>query len=401
MTDTTTSKRYCKLLMVTKDNNNKYYEMICEDGKSITINYGRVELTKTTYTKPINEWESIYKSKTKKGYSDVTHLVSVDVQEVEDDTPTKLKKIDDAKVDFFINLMKKYTDNLVTKTYSVKCDNVSEKQIEEAQSIIDELTKLDKKDVDTLNEKLLKLYTIIPRYMSNVKHHLLPNIDLDAAFVQEQDNLDAMASQVKMYSGKDTKKKKDIKSKTEQSLLDIMGLKMKEVKATQELDYLMKQIKGGRNRVEAIFEIDKEAENKRFDTWIGNQKNKSTRILIHGTRCTSVIPILEQGLKIRPVGNFQFSGKAYGDGNYFSEVVSKSMGYTGYDNDKILLVYEVHTGNPFTYDGYYRGNSFNLNYKELSSRGYDSTYVNGLSNSEIIAYKEEQDRIKYIIWLKN
>jgi hypothetical protein len=70
----------------------------------------------------------------------------------------------------------------------------------------------------------------------------------------------------------------------------------------------------------------------------------------------------------------------------------------------MLLIYEVHTGNPFIYNGWYRGNSFTLNYKELKSRDYDTTYVNagnGLLNSEIIAYKEEQARIKYIIHIKN
>jgi poly [ADP-ribose] polymerase len=156
--------------------------------------------------------------------------------------------------------------------------------------------------------------------------------------------------------------------------------------------------------VEAIFELSKPEENQIFDGWVNKQSNKQTRTLIHGTRCSSVLSILKQGLKIRPSGNFQFSGKVYGNGNYFSEVVQKSLGYTGYDNDKILLVYEVHTGNPFVYDGWYRGNSFDLNYKELQKRGFDSTYVkagNGLLNSEIIAYNEEQCRVKYIIWLKN
>jgi poly [ADP-ribose] polymerase len=384
--------------MVTGENNNKYYEMICEDGQNITINYGRIELTKTTYTKPIHEWDSIYKSKTKKGYKDVSKHVSVQVNESSGDkTPTA--KIADTKVDFFMNLMKKYTDKLVSTTYSVKCDNVSQSQIDEAQSIINQLTKINKKDVSQINDKLIELYTIIPRYMSNVKNFILPNIDLEKAFVQEQDNIDAMASQVAMYNTSD--KKEDKKEKGKQSLLDIMGITMKEIKANKDLDYLVKQMSG--RRIESIFEVDKPAENNRFDNWLKNQKNKSTRMLIHGTRCTSVIPILEQGLKIRPNGNFQFSGKAYGDGNYFSEVVNKSMNYTGHDNDKILLVYEVHTGNPYTYNGWYNGNDFSLNYKELSKRGFDSTYVkagNGLQNSEIIAYKEEQDRIKYIIHLK-
>ena len=51
--------------------------------------------------------------------------------------------------------------------------------------------------------------------MKNVRNNILPNIDIKKALIQEQDNLDAMASQVKMYSGKDTKKKKiRIKSQT-------------------------------------------------------------------------------------------------------------------------------------------------------------------------------------------
>jgi poly [ADP-ribose] polymerase len=172
-------------------------------------------------------------------------------------------------------------------------------------------------------------------------------------------------------------------------------------KVNKDIEYLVKQLTG--KKIEAIFDVNKPAEDANFNKWMDKQKNKTTSTLIHGTKCTSVIPILEIGLKIRPAGNFQFSGKAYGDGNYFSEKTDKSLGYVGHDKDMVLLVYEVHTGNPFTYDGWYRGNSFSLNYKELSSRGYDSTYVkagNGLLNSEIICYKEEQNRIKHIIWLK-
>jgi len=240
----------------------------------------------------------------------------------------------------------------------------------------------------------------IPRKMLNVRDYLLPKIDLDKVLQQEQDNLDAMASQVNMLKPAD-KKKTVKKKKQDKTLLDVLGITMREIKPTQEVDYLIKQLTG--KKIDGFFEIKKEEHDKIFNNWMDSQKNKQTRILIHGTRCSSVIPIIEQGLKIRPVGNYQFSGKVYGDGNYFSETCVKSLGYTGYDNDQILLVYEVHVGNPFVYDGWYRGNSFGLNYKELQSRGFDSTFVkagNGLLNSEIICYKEEQCHLKYIIHLK-
>lgn len=130
------------------------------------------------------------------------------------------------------------------------------------------------------------------------------------------------------------------------------------------------------------------AENLIFTNWLKSQKNQKTTVVLHGTRCTSVIPILEQGLKIRPAGNFQFSGKAYGNGNYFSEQSSTSLGYTGNDNDKVLLVYEVHTGKESK-------SSFN-DYSSCKKAGYDSFEGGWLR----VAYNEQQSRIKYIIWLK-
>jgi len=261
--------------------------------------------------------------------------------------------------------------------------------------------KIDKKDVTAINSKLLELYMVIPRYMGKVQNYLLPNIDLDKTLQQEQDNLDAMSFQVAM--GKPSSKEDNVKQNREsKTLLDVLGIKMKEIKSNSDLDYLTKQL--SRNKIEAIYEVEKEEHNNIFDKWMDGQKNKETRFLLHGTRCTSVIPIIEQGLKIRPQGNYQFSGKVYGEGSYFSEVTSKSLNYTGYDSDKVLLVFEVHVGNPYIYNGWYNGNSFILNYDELQKRGFDSTYVkagNGLLNSEVIVYKETQYSIRYIIWLKS
>lgn len=402
--------QYKKLIMVTGENNNKYYEMSYTGGTNFTVKYGRVESSETVIQKPYSQWHSIYNSKVKKGYKDVTDFITVQVAQNQPAT-SKLATTGDNKVDEFLALMKRYTDNLVSTTYSVTAVNVTQKQIDEAQTIInsltavlktcDKVTGLSVAETDTANFLLTQLYTTIPRRMRNVKDHLLPRIILAKSLEQEQDNLDAMASQVAQIAPKQTK----AASKKVKNLLDVMGITMKHWNGNPtshtELSYLTTQT---RNRIEAIFECNKPEEDKNIQEWMKDKKNKTTKILIHGTRCSSVIPILEQSLKIRPAGNFQFSGKVYGDGNYFSEVVQKSLNYTGNDNDKILLVYEVHTGNPFVYDGWYKGNSFSLTLNELQKRGFDSTYVkagNGLLNSEIIAYSEKQNRIKYIIWLKN
>ena len=390
--------------MVTGENNNKYYEMNWDGiSPNFSVKYGRVEATATQLSYPINQWNKKYTEKVNKGYKDVTAFVSTEVVTTTA-APDTLGKIKDNKVEEFMSLMKRYTDNLVSTTYSVKATSVTQAQVNTAQDYINDLLALDqkKKGFDQeANDLLVMLYTVIPRKMGNVRSYLLPSINFDRTMVQEQDNLDAMASQVSMADTKTDKKAKKTKKEVK-TLLDVLGITMKECKITQDIEYLTKQVTS--QKIAAVFEVNKPHEDDYFEKWMSTQKNKQTRILIHGTKCTSVIPILEIGLKIRPAGNFQFSGKVYGDGNYFSEVVAKSLNYTGYDKDKVLLVYEVHTGNPFTYNGWYNGNSFPLNYKELQSRGFDSTYVkagNGLLNSEIIAYKEQQNRIKYIIWLKN
>ena len=389
-----TPQRYAKLVMVTAGNNNKYYEMTYEGGSTFHVKYGRIDSTAQTGSYPYSQWTSKYNEKVRKGYKDVTDMVSTKVDEKQE--VVELEQLTNAKVDTFMSLMKKYTDKLVSSTYSVKYENVTQKQVDTAQSILNDIKNLDKNDEHGINQKLIELYMIIPRYMSQVGSHLLPNIKLDRHLVQEQDNLDAMSSQVQMYKPQEEKPKKE-----KLNLLDVLGIEMEEATDTSDIDYILKQM--GRIKVQTVFKVKKDREEKVFDKWMKDQKNKSTRHLIHGTRCTSVIPIIEQGLKIRPTGNFQFSGKVYGDGNYFSEVVTKSWNYTGYDQDVIFFVFEVHTGNPFVYEGWYKGNSFPLNYKELSARGFDSTHVNagnGLLNSEIIAYREEQCQIKYIIWMK-
>lgn len=391
--------KYVKLLFVSVQNNNKYYTMT-ENNGVIDIEYGRVESSSTKLTKPLSEWNSIYKSKIKKGYKDVTAYAAETVITTNDKNDTKLSSTGMMKVDEFMSLMQQYTDGLVKATYSVTAKQVTQQQVDDAQKTLTKLMSMKNKPEADVNKKLVELYTIIPRRMSKVQYHLLPSIKLEDILDKEQDNLDAMASQVAMQNKITTSSVQ--KQVQKQTILDSIGITMKEYKGIPpEIKYLTDQCT--RNKIEAIFEVNSPIEDKIYTEWLSKQTNKASRILIHGTRNTSVIPILKTRLQIRPQGNFQFSGKVYGNGSYFSEVVQKSLGYTGYDRDKVLLVYEVHTGNPFIYDGWYRGNSFTLDYKNLSERGYDSTYVkagHGLLNTEIIVYTEQQNRIKYIIWLK-
>lgn len=385
--------------MITANNNNKYYEMQ-ETEDNIEVKYGRVDSSTTTITKPRSQWQSLYNSKIKKGYKDVTDLVSFVKEE-----KVKILSYSKELYDIFLKKMMDYRDGLVSSTYSVKAINVTRRQLDEAQIHINALSKVTAKDdIEEVNNLLLKLYTVIPRYMDKVQSYLLPNISLNKLVQTEQDKLDALSSQViEEKNDEDNITENNITEENNDfSISNHLGISnISVIKDTpKDIDYIIKQIT---KPIKGLFEVEIQKHLSKFNNYVkDNSQKENCRFLIHGTRCSSVIPIIEQGLKIRPTGNYHYSGKAYGEGTYFSEVTKKSLGYTGNYSDKVLLIYKVFTGNPFVYKGWYRGNDFELTYDELKKRGYNSTFVeagNGLLNSEIIVYKEEQSHLKYIIWL--
>ena len=70
--------RFAHLVMVTENNNNKFYKMTEQSDGTIAVEYGRVDATKQTTSYPISKWDSLIKSKVKKGYKDITDLVAVE-----------------------------------------------------------------------------------------------------------------------------------------------------------------------------------------------------------------------------------------------------------------------------------------------------------------------------------
>ena len=384
--------------MTTEDNHNKYYEMQ-ETSNCIQVKYGRVDQSCIEITKPVSQWSSLIKSKIKKGYVDVTEFVAI-VRDREEQSNNIVYTQE--LYDIFLKKMMDYRDGLVSATYTVKATQVTRRQLDQAQIYINDLAKVGE-DYDTqyVNDLLLKLYTVIPRYMRKVQDYLLPNITLNKLVEQEQDKLDALASQVIEDINNDLETCND--EPTINTIASTLNITIQTVKDDlEDIKYITKQLG---SKIKGLFRVDVERHKQKYYKYLEDSNKDITqghRHLIHGTRCSSVIPIIEQGLKIRPSGNYHFSGKVYGDGIYFSEVTSKSLGYTGYDNDKVLLIYKVFVGNPYVYKGWYRGNDFNLCYNELKQRGYDSTFVeagNGLLNNEIIVYREEQCYLEYIIWL--
>ena len=371
--------------MVSADNNNKFYRMTDLDNGNFTVEYGRVGVTSTTLTYHISQWDSKYNEKIKKGYRDVSDLKATQV-----DGKITFNSSD---VEHFYQCFSRYTKENVGRNYTIATGAVTKLMIDEAQGAINNM--LTSGTVDDFNKNLLSLFTILPRRISDVRYELLKKLeDRDKRVSKEQDILDSLSSQIiTTVSGGD------------QTIQDLLGVNIESVSNLDLIDKLVMPTNSSRYKPYKTYKITHPRKNI-FDNWVNKQNNKHVEFLIHGTRNPNIFSILKSGLIIRPT-NAVISGAAYGQGIYHSAHTDKSLGYTGYDNDKIFLIQNVHMGNPYTYSGWYsEGKDISrsqMRYDYLHSKGYDSLYVkpgDGLRNSEYIVYNQEQTNTEYVLWMR-
>ena len=413
--------RYAKLIHVSVDNgktgqSNKVYNMVEQADGQIKCEWGRVGLGLKITMKPSNQWDKIYKSKTSKSknYTDVTDMISEAIEEV-DETNDKTVDIDDVIVRKLINDLMSYANQSIQKNYKVTQDAVTQAQVDNAQAILDTIAGQLKVKVKikTVNDELLKLYTVIPRKMQNVKDHLLEPItdkaELEEAqefLANEQDTLDTMAGQVQLLSQKkaittDTKttKPKDI------TILEQMGLKVEVELNAKTLKLVNKLMGSHRNRVNKVFKVINTKTQKKFDKHYDKAKDKNRLLLFHGSGNRNWFNIAQTGLLIRPSGA-GYNGSMWDDGVYFADDSDKSLGYTdggrwsggGGVNKVYLGLFDVHIGKQL--NRYKWDNSCTRISREVKGTDYDSVHAHkgqSLRKDEFIIYNSDQCTITYLI----
>lgn len=421
MADTTTP-RQVKLVMVTDKNNNKFYDMK-DDGTTITVVYGRVEGgTPQTASYPSSKWNSLYNSKVRKGYKDVTHLHAEDK-----DDDSDLLDITEESINNIINRLRAYASAIVKKNYSLSASNVTQKMIDEAQNALNELLAIQiderkkvtvKAKVELFNKALLHLFSMLPRKMAKVQEHLLNPDECktkkvfmeksSAILAHEQDILDSLASMVMIdKSSKDD----DATVKEKKTLLDALGIRMRE--ADDKLIAKVKEMLGGiADKYVNCWYVENIKTQYEFQNYVDNSKNHTVKRFWHGSRNGNWLNILQSGLLIRPTG-VATVGSMYGDGIYFADKALKSFGYTssrnaywtrGSDNTAIMALYKVHIGKQYAVENH-SSDCYTLSKKRLQDMGeYDSTWgVKGadLKNHEFIVYDPRQTTIFALVELKD
>lgn len=398
------------LIMVTTANNNKYYNLFPE-GDRFRVEYGRVDATKTTAYYPISKFESQVKSKLKKGYQDVTDLKRELVEEISSTNPeTPYKEIENAAVKAIVDKLQSLARETINKNYTVKASAVTQDMVDAAQKIIDSLANLCS-TVDEFNENLLKLFTVIPRKMGNVRDYLASDKDEFAKIIsKEQDLLDVMRGQI--YVKPEVEEVSHVEKK-QQTVLEELGLVMEE--ATKDDVALIKTLmKESADKFRKAWRVTNLKTQDRFDKFVKDNNIKDTRLLFHGSRSENFWSIIKTGLVLRPT-NAVITGKMFGYGVYYAPRCAKSIGYTslsgsywarGGCNTAYMAIFDVAYGTPYdVYD--FDSKYYNLDYNKLQQfkQGANCLHAHAdkgmLRNDEIVVYKEEQMTIKYLIEIGN
>jgi len=374
------------LIFVAGDkNHNKVYNMQENaDGQTFTIEYGRVgnSLTKETYS--IRRWNSKYNEKLRKGYKDVT-----DLYKEGSDKDISFSNISPEVASLFQTLMK-YTSDSVKTNYNFNTSTVTQAQIDAAQAVLNKLA--------TANSALYRqtyaeeLFSIFPRKMHKVVDYIptihWDDVRLNKFLTSEQDILESLKGQVI--------------SNTSGSQFNTLDYNVEVRVAHADFKYLIENVWNIKNYKE-IYEVCNVKTVKPFVEWTRNHPNKQTKELLHGSRPQNILSIFKSGLMVRPT-NGGYNGSAYGDGIYHADKLQKSLGYCGYQNDKFIMIQQVHTGKEYVYVGrnkYDKPSNF-FSWEGIQKEGYDSVFAKGgndLLNNEFIVYKPEQTTIKYLIHL--
>lgn len=398
------------LIMVTTANNNKYYNLFPE-GDRFRVEYGRVDATKTTTYYPMSKWNSQISSKLKKGYQDVTDLKKDLVQEISVSNPeSPYKEIENAAVRAIVEKLQAMARETIQKNYTIKASAVTQDMVDAAQKVIDDLAN-NSATIEEFNANLLKLFTVIPRKMGNVRDYLA-NKSEDFAHIisKEQDLLDVMRGQI--YVKQDDEPIETVEKK-QQTILEELGLVMEEATA-DDVALIKTLMNESADKFRKAWRVTNLKTQERFDKFVEENNIKDTRLLFHGSRSENFWSIIKTGLVLRPT-NAVITGKMFGYGCYYAPKCAKSIGYTslsgsywarGGNNTAYMALFDVAYGIP--YDVYnFDSKYYNLDYNRLQQfkPGANCLHAHAdrgmLRNDEIVVYKEEQMTIKYLIEIGN
>ncbi len=165
---------------------------MCANGDILDVTYGRIGSTAIKARYPISQWNKKYNEKIRKGYVDMTHLVSE--PQVADTGDDYLPIADSAIAEVF-DFLRRCSRQILQQNYTISTDKVTMAMVREAQYKLEELGHA--RDCRDFNRLLIELFSVLPRQMGQVQNYLAGSAnDMGKIVQREQDLLDVMRGQV-------------------------------------------------------------------------------------------------------------------------------------------------------------------------------------------------------------
>jgi poly [ADP-ribose] polymerase 2/3/4 len=388
----------CKLMLVSANNNNKFYDMKEIGDGTFQVEFGRVGMMPRSKSYPMSKWNSVYREKVGKGYKDNTTLF-IENTEVESQWD-----IDNISVKELVQKLITLAKTNVSQNYNVSSKSVTKTQLDQAQTLLDRLSnEYQNLGISSINDLLIELYHIIPRKMKHIKDHIFETKDIELVrkkIFNEQSTLDVLSGQV--LTGVHNGEKINLQDRD--LFIDVAD--QFEIKMIKDM---MEDSSGQFTRAFKVINLNK---NNKFTDYVEQSSNKTTKLLWHGSRNENWWNIINTGLLIRP-SNAVLTGSMFGEGIYFANKARKSIGYTSVNgsywargNEKLayLSLFNVHTGLSYIVDRHdYSMSSMNKT-KLLKLGNYNSLFAKkgaDLRNDEIIVYDANQASINYIVEIRS
>lgn len=406
-------------------NHNKFYEATLNDDASIDVNYGRVGQsgTKHHYTPYEKNFDTLIRSKERKGYQDIT--ATKEIQTASQDADSKKNAdflpMEDKKAENFLKNFLEVCRTKVQKNYK-NPNIVTQKQIDSALKEVEQLEKIVQRvagqdnanispaTIRNFNETLTTIFAVVPRKMSHVSAYLLPeNIKDKDTFIEkankiidkEADLLDSLAIVTQKTAVSVTQDKMPDKTIAENLGVSIQRASYQDEDKVKELMDRSKVDDRSSDRREAMvymYAITNGTTEKAYQDFKAKNdiKDDECKLLFHGSGQENWYTIMETGLKLRP--NAVITGKGLGNGIYFADDINKALNYTRTSGTRYVGVYEVAVGKPYDTQGRY---DTSLSLSRIGNQ-YDSVFLDGKKCgghhlNEYCIYREEQANLKYII----
>ncbi len=410
----------------TKTNKNKFYQLELI-GDRVDVEYGRVG-NSTPQRRSYNGGQRMYDKKRaekiKKGY--VPSEIDVNIIEESSNSSSSGNimdiamaqiKTDDVSKKLIEKLVKQNIHNITANTkikydidtgyFKTDLGIVTEKGVTKALTILDKIMtyqsrmgKLTDKKYDAFVKLNEQYFTIIPTKISNLRDY--KNLLITVNKVNEQlDICNSLSDSLKIIDAA----KKDIKDKSSAKAVQekVFDTSVYELTDKKEFTRLVKYFNDSKNsrhghnnyKVEKIYTVSLGKEESEYRKDLDNQME-----LFHGTKIANLLSILKSGLLMPKQSPGQTTGYMFGQGLYFASQSTKSLNYcdgmywnSSAKQDKIyMFVADIAMGN-------YQIPSRSISRNPDSI--YDSYWAkpgqSGIQNDEMIIFKNNQIRLKYIL----